>query len=279
MVVSMIEQLPASERKIAEYILENPYEVVNCKVNDLADRTNSSGAAVIRLCKSLGLNGFQDLKVRIAGDLGKAAEHGYRDITSDETAEMIVQKTLNNSIQSLRDSSEVINYEELKKAVDVLLKAKNIHFFGIGASSIIAVDAQQKLLRINKSATAFVDTHLVATLIANADPDDAVFTISFSGETIEAIEVTKLAKEQGVKTISLTKYGPSSVASLADINLYTSYSKEAPFRSAATSSRLAQLFMIDILFLSMATEQYDETVKSIDKTREAIKYMKGKTNK
>ena len=279
MVVSMIEQLPASERKIAEYILENPYEVVNCKVNDLADRTNSSGAAVIRLCKSLGLNGFQDLKVRIAGDLGKAAEQGYRDITSDETAEMIVQKTLNNSIQSLRDSSEVINYEELKKAVDVLLKAKNIHFFGIGASSIIAVDAQQKLLRINKSATAFVDTHLVATLIANADPDDVVFTISFSGETIEAIEVTKLAKEQGVKTISLTKYGPSSVASLADINLYTSYSKEAPFRSAATSSRLAQLFMIDILFLSMATEQYDETVKSIDKTREAIKYMKGKTNK
>jgi len=219
------------------------------------------------------------LKVRIAGDLGKPEEPGYRDIERDETAEMIVQKTLNNSIQSLRDSSEVINYEELKKAVDVLLKAKNVHFFGIGASSIIAVDAQQKLLRINKSATAFSDAHLVATLIANAEPDDVVFTISFSGETIEVIEVTRLAKEQGIQTISLTKYGPSSVAALADINLYTSYSKEAPFRSAATSSRLAQLFMIDILFLSMATEQYEETVKAIDKTREAIRFMKGKTYK
>jgi len=275
MVVNRVEQLPASERKIAEYILEYPYEVVNCKVNELAEKTNSSGAAVIRLCKSLGLNGFQDLKVRIAGDLGKPEEPGYRDIERDETAEMIVQKTLNNSIQSLRDSSEVINYEELKKAVDVLLKAKNVHFFGIGASSIIAVDAQQKLLRINKSATAFSDAHLVATLIANAEPDDVVFTISFSGETLEVIEVTRLAKEQGIQTISLTKYGPSSVAALADINLYTSYSKEAPFRSAATSSRLAQLFMIDILFLSMATEQYEETVRAIDKTREAIRFMKG----
>ncbi|WP_148629697.1 MurR/RpiR family transcriptional regulator [Bacillus sp. E214] len=279
MVVNRVEQLPASERKIAEYILENPYEVVNCKVNELAEKTSSSGAAVIRLCKSLGLNGFQDLKVRIAGDLGRPEEPGYRDIERDETAEMIVQKTLNNSIQSLRDSSEVINYEELKKAVDVLLKAKNVHFFGIGASSIIAVDAQQKLLRINKSATAFSDAHLVATLIANAEPDDVVFTISFSGETIEVIEVTRLAKEQGIQTISLTKYGPSSVAALADINLYTSYSKEAPFRSAATSSRLAQLFMIDILFLSMATEQYEETVRAIDKTREAIRFMKGKTYK
>lgn len=279
MVVNRVEHLPASERKIAEYILEYPYEVVNCKVNELAEKTNSSGAAVIRLCKSLGLNGFQDLKVRIAGDLGKPEEPGYRDIERDETAEMIVQKTLNNSIQSLRDSSEVINYEELKKAVDVLLKAKNVHFFGIGASSIIAVDAQQKLLRINKSATAFSDAHLVATLIANAEPDDVVFTISFSGETLEVIEVTRLAKEQGIQTISLTKYGPSSVAALADINLYTSYSKEAPFRSAATSSRLAQLFMIDILFLSMATEQYEETVRAIDKTREAIRFMKGKTYK
>ncbi len=277
MVVNRVEQLPASERKIAEYILENPHEVLNCKVNELADKTNSSGAAVIRLCKSLGLNGFQDLKVRIAGDLGRPEEQGYRDIERDETPEMIVLKTLNNSIQSLRDSSEVINYEELKKAIDVLLKAKNVHFFGIGASSIIAIDAQQKLLRINKGATAFSDTHLVATLIANAEPGDVLFTISFSGETIEAIEVTKLAKEQGVNTISLTKYGPSSVASLADINLYTSFSKEAPFRSAATSSRLAQLFIIDILFLSMATEQYEETVKSIDKTREAISFMKGKT--
>ena len=279
MVVNRVEQLPDSERKIAEYILENPYEVVNCKVNDLANKTNSSGAAVIRLCKSLGLTGFQDLKVRIAGDLGKPSETGYRDIEQEETAEMIVQKTLNNSIQSLRDSSEVINYEELKKAIEALLKARNVHFFGIGASAIIALDAQQKLLRINKSATAFSDAHLVATLIANAEPEDIVFTISFSGETNEVIEVTKLAKEQGVKTISLTKYGPSSVASLADINLYTSYSKEAPFRSAATSSRLAQLFIIDILFLSMATEQYEETIKSIDKTREAIRFMKGNTNK
>ena len=279
MVVNRVEQLPDSERKIAEYIIANPYEVLNCKVNELAIKTNSSGAAVIRLCKSLGLNGFQDLKVRIAGDLGRPAEPGYRDIERNETAEMIVQKSLNNSIQSLRDSSEVINYEELKRATDALLKAKNVHFFGIGASAIIALDAQQKLLRIHKGATAFSDSHLVATLIANAEPDDVVFTISFSGETIEVIEVTRLAKEQGIRTISLTKYGPSSVATLAEINLYTSYSKEAPFRSAATSSRLAQLFIIDVLFLSMATEQYDETVKSIDKTREAISFMKGKTNK
>ncbi|TCL63300.1 RpiR family transcriptional regulator [Hydrogenispora ethanolica] len=275
MIENMLAQLPASERKIAEYILEHPRDVVNGTVSELGSRAGTSGAAVIRLCKSLGLQGYQDLKVRIAADLAKPAEPGYRDIEPGESFEAIVQKTTSNSIQSLRDSAEIINYETLRQAVDAMLRADNVHFFGIGASHIIAMDAQQKLLRINKGATAFTDAHLVASLIVNAKPDDLFFCISNSGETPEVIKALSLARESGVKTISLTRYGQSSVAALADIRLYTSsYSTEAPFRSAATSSRLAQLFMIDILFLSMATAQYEKTVGYIDKTREAIQFLK-----
>lgn len=274
MLQNMLEQLPASERKIAHFILEHPQSILNSTVNDIGAQAKTSGAAVIRLCKSLGLNGFQDLKVRIAGDLVKPAEQGYRDIEPGESYFSIVQKTTSNSIQSIRDSAEMINYEELERAVQTLLSAQNVHFFGIGASNIIAKDAQQKFLRIQKNATAFTDTHLVATLIANAKKDDVVFVISHSGETAEVIKVTSLAKERGVKTISLTKYGQSAVASLADIKLFTSYSGEPAFRSAATSSRLAQLYMMDILFLSMATVQYEQTIQAIDQTRDAIRFIK-----
>ena len=274
MISNMLEQLPASEKRNAEYILDNPHSVINSTVSEIGNLANASGAAVIRLCKSLGLNGIQDLKARITGDLVKPVEQGYRDIEPGESFYTIAQKTTSNSIQSLRDSEEIINFDELEAAVWAMLEAKNVHFFGIGASNIIAQDAQQKLLRINKGATAFTDTHLVATLIANAGKEDVVFGISFSGETPEVIKVMTLAKERGVRTISLTKYGQSTVSSLADIKLFTSYSSEAPFRSAATSSRLAQLYMIDILFLSMATTQYGETVESIERTREAVRFLK-----
>ena len=274
MLQNMLEQLPASERKIAQFILENPRSILDSTVNEIGVQAKTSGAAVIRLCKSLGLNGFQDLKVRIAGDLVKPVEQGYRDIAPGESYFSIAQKTTSNSIQSIRDTEEIINYEELERAVQTLLPAQNVHFFGIGASNIIAKDAQQKFLRIQKNATAFTDTHLVATIIANASKEDVVFCISHSGETAEVIKVMSLAKERGVKTISLTKYGQSSVASLADIKLFTSYSGEAAFRSGATSSRLAQLYMIDILFLSMATVQYEHTIQAIDQTREAIRFIK-----
>ncbi|MEH7276161.1 MurR/RpiR family transcriptional regulator [Neobacillus vireti] len=274
MLQNMLEQLPASERKIAQYILDHPQSILNSTVNDIGVQAKTSGAAVIRLCKSLGLNGFQDLKVRIAGDLVKPAEQGYRDIEPGETYFSIAQKTTSNSIQSIRDTEEIINFEELERAVTTLLSAQNVHFFGIGASNIIAKDAQQKFLRIQKNATSFTDTHLVATIIANAGKDDVVFGISHSGETAEVIKVMALAKERGVKTISLTKYGQSAVSSLADIKLFTSYSGEPPFRSGATSSRLAQLYLIDILFLSMATVQYEHSIQAIDQTREAIRFIK-----
>jgi DNA-binding MurR/RpiR family transcriptional regulator len=270
---TMLNKLPQSEQKLADYILQHPHEVVNSTVSELSTSAETSGAAVVRLCKSLGLKGFQDLKMRIAGDLMKSVEQGYRDIEPSESLYRVVEKTTSNTIQIIRDTAEIIDHENLKTAIGMLLKAKNVHFCGVGASSIVAQDAQQKLIRINKGATAFTDMHLVATLIANADPDDVLFAISFSGETQEIINVLKLAKERGVKTIGLTHFGQTTVSSLCDVSLHTSFSNEAPFRSAATSSRLAQLYMIDILFLGMATEQYDETVQYIDNTRAAIKSM------
>jgi DNA-binding MurR/RpiR family transcriptional regulator len=270
---TMLNKLPQSEQKLAEYILQHPHEVVNSTVSELSTSAKTSGAAVVRLCKSLGLKGFQDLKMRIAGDLMKSVEQGYRDIEPSESLYRLVEKTTSNTIQMVRDTAEIIDHENLKTAIGMLLKAKNVHFCGIGASNIVAQDAQQKLIRINKGATAFTDMHLVATLIANADPDDVLFAISFSGETQEIINVLKLAKERGVKTIGLTHFGQTTVSSLCDVSLYISFSNEAPFRSAATSSRLAQLYMIDILFLGMATEQYDKTVQYIDNTRAAIKSM------
>lgn len=276
MISQMLPNLPPSERKIAEYIIKNPKEAITCTANELGKRSSTSGAAVIRLCKSLGLKGFQELKLKIAGDLQKPFEEGYRDITPFETQESIIQKMTNNNIQTLRDTVEVLHPDELRKAVDALIQANTIHFFGIGASSIIAKDAQQKFLRINKNATAFTDTHLLATLIGNAKKDDVVFGISFSGETIEVANLLELAKQKGVKTISLTRYGISPVTEQADIRLYTSYSKEAVFRSGATSSRIAQLHVIDILFMCVATQAYEETIKSIDRTRDAIEFFKEK---
>ncbi|SET06918.1 transcriptional regulator, RpiR family [Oceanobacillus limi] len=273
MLTEMLPLLPPSEKKIASYIIENPEEAVTLTALELGKRSSTSGAAVIRLCKSLDLKGFQDLKFRIAGDLQKTNDQGFRDVEPNEPLPSIIEKMTNNSIQTIRETVELLSTDELKKAVDLLRNANKIHFIGVGASGIIAHDAQQKFLRINKMAYAFSDIHMAATLVANAEQGDVVVGISFSGETQEVANVLELAKRNNIKTISLTRYGSSNVTEQADIRLYTSATKEPTFRSGATSSRIAQLQVIDILFMCVASLQYDQTVKHIDTTRDAIDFL------
>lgn len=269
----MLPILPPSEKKIASFIIENPQEAISLTANELGKRSSTSGAAVIRLCKSLNLKGFQDLKLRIAGDLQKTNDTGFSDIEPNESIESVIEKMTNNSIQTIRETAELLNVDELKRAIEVVRNARKIHFIGVGASSIIAQDAQQKFLRINKTAYAFADMHMAATQVANAESDDVVVGISFSGETKEVARVLQFAKEKKATTISLTKYGNPIVTNYADIKLYTSVTKEATFRSGATSSRIAQLQVIDILFMCVASLQYDDTIMHLNSTREAVEFL------
>ncbi|WP_430790837.1 MurR/RpiR family transcriptional regulator [Virgibacillus flavescens] len=270
----MVTSLPPSEKKIADYILTNPEESILLTSLALAEKSNTSSAAVIRLCKSLGFTGFQELKIRVAGDLQAEAVNGYRDIEPNENYRNIIEKVTSNTVQTLKETIDIMNIDNLKKAVDTLLHAKSILFVGFGASHIAAKDAEQKFQRINKNALAISDVHMAATSIANKGPEDVVVGISFSGKTFEVIKLLELAKQKNTKTISITKYGNSPVTNFSDIQLFTSAAKEATFRSGATSSRIAQLHVIDILFMCLASEEYDETVKHLDETRDAIAFIK-----
>ncbi|QAS53639.1 MurR/RpiR family transcriptional regulator [Halobacillus litoralis] len=281
MLNEMKDKLPPSEKKIAGFILDQPHEAIHCTATQLGELSSTSSAAVIRLCKSLGLKGLQELKLRISGDLQKKPEARFRDIQPGEASDSIVEKMTNNSLQAIKETTELVDYRTLSKAVEVLKQAEKIHFFGVGASGIIAQDAQQKFLRMNKATSAFTDLHNAAMNIANVEENDVVFGISFSGETFETAKIMEIAKRKGAKTISLTRYGQSSVTAYADIPLYISASREipAPFRSGATSSRLAQLHMIDILFVNLVTEQWDDASDYFHEITDVMDVLKGKNSR
>lgn len=277
LVKEMRQMLPPSEQKIADYILANPEKIVTMTVSELGEMSQTSGAAVTRLCKSLKLKGFQELKLRINGDLGRKIELTNRDIQPNEPVSTTIQKVTEHAVQTLLETAELLDNKQLELAVNAIVNAKNIHFFGVGASGIPAIDAQQKFLRIHKASTASTDLHMGATIVANSNKDDVVVGISFSGSTFEVEKILELANEKGATTISLTKFGQTPVSQIAKIHLSTSPTREANFRSGATSSRLAQLHVMDILFMSVASKQFDTTITYLDATREAIEEIQNQT--
>lgn len=271
----VIDQVNPSERKVAAYILDHPSEMIGQSVAQLAANSGASQAAIVRLCKSLGVKSYQELKLKVAGDLqeqSNSATTGYQDIQPNDSIEAMIQNVSNNNIQSIRDTVKIVDPSMVEQAVEAIAGAKRIFFFGVGASNLIAMDAQQKFLRINKTSLSFPDPHVQLTSAVTMTPEDAAIGISYSGETKEIIRALTIAKEHGARTISITKYGDNSVSRTANIPLFTS-STETEIRSGAMSSRISQLNVIDILYIGVASRNYDKVVTYLEESRRAIRNL------
>lgn len=271
-----LDELKPSERKVAEYILEHPEEVVKLSVQRLAEQSGVSEATVIRLARSLNMKGYQELKLRIAGDLTKATAStagSYQEIMIGGSVESIMQAVSWNNIQSIQDTIAVLSVEEVQRAAEALSTARKIDVYGIGASAVIAADIKQKFSRINLWCEAFPDFHSQLTSAVNLTAEDVAVGISYSGQTEDIIQSLTEAKQQGATIITLTKFGPSPVAELADIRLYTS-STEKSIRSGAMASRIAQLNVIDILFITILSKMQGDVIQTLEKTRVAVSRTK-----
>ncbi|HET7578137.1 MAG TPA: MurR/RpiR family transcriptional regulator [Bacillales bacterium] len=272
--VSIQEALPhlkPSERKVAEYVLAHPEQVVSCSVQKLASLTDVSEATIVRFSRTLKCKGFQELKLRIAYDLNNEDDpnDSYEEITMDGPVHSLIRSVSRNNMQSIKDTLSVLSEEETGKAIERLRAARKIAVYGIGASAVIAGDFKQKLTRIDRWCEAGFGFDEQATISANLDKRDVVLGISNSGQTVDIIEALSIAKENGASVISLTRFGDNPVSQLADVTLFAS-SLEKRFRSGAMSSRISMLNVVDILYIGIASENYEESIEKLENTRKAV---------
>lgn len=268
----MIDNFSPSEKKIANYILDNPEEILHLSISKLAERSGSSEAAIVRFCKTIKFKGFKDFKIDITSDalaFQKEEEYKYTDIRPGDKLESIIENVCLNNKKSIDDTLKILDYGEIEKAVQAIHKAKRIDFYGVGASGITALDGQQKFMRINKFCGAYIDTHMQLTAAVTLKKTDVVILVSYSGETKDIIDAMRVAKKSEATIISLTKFGKNTISEEADINLFLS-SPETTMRSGAMGSRIAQLNMIDIIFSAVASLEYSEIKKYLDNSHKVM---------
>ncbi|RED64723.1 MurR/RpiR family transcriptional regulator [Cohnella lupini] len=267
---AIVDHLTPSERKIALYILEHPERIVQASVAQLSEWSGGSTAAIIRLCKSMDVSGFQELKLKVAGDLhGTDTNYEYNEIRPHDSIQSIINSISSNYIQSIKDTVKILDVNLIEKAVEALLHANRIFFFGMGASNLIAIDAQYKFMRINKTSFSFADPHIQISSATTLKQDDVVVGISYSGETDFVVKCLKHARKSGSTTISITRLSDNTLSSYADIPIKMT-STEKEIRSGALSSRITQLNVIDILYLGVVSRNYEESIDYLQKSRKAV---------
>lgn len=264
-------KLSQMERKLAERILSSPGEIVHMGITELAEQCGISPATITRFCKVLHFKGFPDFKVKLAAEIAHsdaAPQDGgssYQDIVAGNPLSVIVEAMQTNHLTSIRDTTSLLDLERLQAAVHLLCQARRVDLYGMATSSIVAQDFYQKLIRIGVNCTAFADSHMQITSASSLSEGDVVFAVSYSGETPETIDALMCAKASGASTIALTSYGNSTLATLADIPLFSS-SLEKGMRRGDMASRIAQLHIIDILFTGMVSTRFGDFIPRLEQS-------------
>ncbi|RAK07870.1 RpiR family transcriptional regulator [Halanaerobium saccharolyticum] len=274
---AMFKDFTATEKKIADYILNNKEEVSQLSVKELAQSADSSPASVVRFSKKIGYQGFQDFKISLIKDLQEVENEEkvkvYEDIAVDDEIEDIMEKLAHDNVKVINNTINLLSVRELKKAVKAIETAENIYIFGIGASGLVAKDLEYKLMRIKKTVINYADTHAQLASAANIESTDLAIAISYSGESLEVYEALKTAKERGAETISITKYGENPLNKIANIKLQVAGS-EKNMRLGAITSRIAQLTAVDILFVAFAKNDFSKISTYLKNTRESVEQFK-----
>ncbi|WP_039043590.1 MurR/RpiR family transcriptional regulator [Sporosarcina sp. ZBG7A] len=245
-------QFTKSEHKIYTYLTANEPHVIYLSLTELCEASGVAEATVLRFFRKLKFKGFQDFKYSYAQELAADAtvpEHGtYLD------------KIRNNMVRAVEDSAGLVDENELQRTIEVIKQKNNIVIFGVGSSGIAGLDMQSRLIRIGRQATAVIDPHFQVMLASSLNENSVVIAISISGGTKDIVDSVKIAKEKGATIIVLTNYLKSPLSQYADHILLGS-AKENPLDSGSLVSKIAQLFLIDVLCTGLA-------VKDVEKAEE-----------
>ncbi|WP_318216057.1 MurR/RpiR family transcriptional regulator [Streptomyces sp. SCL15-6] len=270
-----LPSLAPSERRVAEAVLADPAQASELSISALGKRAHTSVATVMRFCRAIGITNYPQLRLALAAAAAREdARGGDRpapgtDISATDTLDEIVRKIVYNEMHALEDTGAGLDVEVLGRAVDAVAGARRIDIFGVGASAFVGQDLHQKLHRIGHTAFVWTDRHAALTATALLAPGDVALAISHSGETEDTVEPLQVAAERGATTIALTNAPRSALAVSADLVLATC-ARETPFRSGATASRIAQLALIDCLFVGVAQRSFDATTAALEKTYGAV---------
>lgn len=269
---TVYNQFTKAEKKVADYILQNPKEVLFMSITDLAEACHVGDTSVFRFCKSMELKGYQEFKMVLSLSLNENEKENSRfsgNISLNDTFGELAKKVLNTNIHALTETYALLNETVFSEAIDCLHEAKRIIFFGVGASVLTALKATNKFLRIEPKVYCIQDSHMQAMTASTMRQGEVAVIFSYSGATKDTIHVAQRAKESGAKVICVTRFSKSPLTSYADITLLSG-ANEGPLQGGSTSGEISQLFLIDLMYTEYYRRYFDVCSKHNERTSRSV---------
>ncbi len=267
----LLPSLSPAAARVAQTLLDDPRRVTRLSITDLALLAQVSEATVVRTARSLGFSGYADLRLGLAGEVGRWSSDRTvtGDITVADPVPDVVSKLAQAEVRAIVDTAAQIDATVIEQLADAIVNANRVVVYGVGASGLVAEDLAQKLDRIGRWADARTDAHQGLTNSALLGPRDVAVAVSHSGETPDVIEPLRGARSTGATTAAITNHPRSSLARVAD-HVLVSAGTETTFRPGALASRISHLLVVDCLFVAVAQRSHEETTEALRQTHAAV---------
>ncbi len=256
----LYDEMGKSEKKVADWLLSHPGEVLPYSITELAALSESSEATIVRFSKRLGYSGYQELKLSLA------REHESRVVSPTVTAEdscfEILEKVCNDAYLSLERTKRLLVADAMTVAAEKIAAARKCVLIGLGSSASVAVDAANKFLRAGCNSYAYADTHMQTIAISQLGERDVVIGISQSGSSKDIVDGLRLARSRGAATIAVTGTERSPIVRQSDIVLLTD-TEEVRHGSLALNSHISRLMVLDALCYYIAYRNGERVTGSL----------------
>jgi DNA-binding MurR/RpiR family transcriptional regulator len=264
----MLREMTPSEARITEILLRSAAED-SMPMKRLADEAGVSEAMVVKTAKRLGFAGYRELRAALLEYKRQPNVDLHQEVTPDDTAQTIVQKVFRTSIQALEETLAILNMDAFLHAVELIHGAHQRDFYGLGGSAQIARDVSHKFLRIGVRTSVFDDTHMMAMSASLLRAGDAVIAFSHSGSTLGVLDAVQIARNNRASIIAVTNYESSPLAELSDVVL-CSTAQGSYLTSENAAARIAQLNIMDAVFIAVAQKGYQAAETSLSRTMAAV---------
>jgi len=267
----LLPSLSPAAARVAQALLDDPRLVTRLSITDMAELAEVSEATVVRTARTLGFTGYADLRLGLAGEVGRWSPDRTvtGDITVGDPVPDVVTKLAQAEVRAILDTAAQVDATVLEQLADAIVHANRIVVYGVGASGLVAEDLAQKLDRIGRWAHARTDAHGGLTNSALLGAGDVGVAVSHSGETPDVTEPLRRARAAGATTAAVTNHPRSSLAQVAE-HVLVSAGTETTFRPGALASRISHLVLVDCLFVAVAQRSHQETIEALRQTHTAV---------
>lgn len=264
-----LDDLNRSERKVADVILANPAAATGMSIATLAQAASVSEPTVNRFCRSFEAKGYPDFKIKLAQSLAGGTPYVSQAVEPDDNATEYTQKIFGATIAALDEARRETDPKRIERVVDYLIQAKQIHFFGLGASGAVAQDAQHKFFRFNLPVTAYVDVLMQRMVASTCHTGDVVVIISWTGRTRELVDIARLARETGAVVLGIT--APDSPLARECSETLEVATHEDTDHFMPMTSRMIQLALVDVLATGVTLRRGEDFLGHLKKIKDSLK--------